>query len=73
MTPAEVIRKVFKRDGMKSVKAIARTTGINYDQLRRVRMKDPGSIRLRELWLMQKYAYFTDEELLQIIKERGNA
>lgn len=72
MTPAEVIRKAFKRDGVKSVKAIAQTTGMSYDKLRRLRMKDPGSIRLRELWMFQRHAYFTDQELLEIIKEGRN-
>ena len=73
MTAPEIIREAFKRQGIRGDRNIANETGIKYETLNRVRMKNPGSLKLHELWLLQRVAYFTDEELLQIIKERGSA
>ena len=66
-----IIRGAFRRAGWTSERAISRVTGIPYPTLNRNRLKPDmiGNMTLAEFWNMQRHAYFTDEELLQIAKE----
>lgn len=65
MTPVEIIKKAYG-----SIKNISRETGLDYQTLRKNRMKDSriGSMTLRELWLLERHAHFTDEDLLTIAR-----
>ena len=72
MNRTTIIRDVFKRVGIKNDMDISRETGMDYNRLHKRRMKHIGSMRLDELWLLQRHAHFTDEELLQLIKEGKN-
>lgn len=65
MTPVEIIKKAFG-----NIKNISRETGLDYQTLRKNRMKDTriGSMTLNEFWLIQRHAHFTDEELLMIAR-----
>lgn len=71
MNRSNIIREAFKRAGIKSDLAICRETGMEYKRLHIRRLNDIGSITLAELWLFQRHGCFTDEDLLQIVKERG--
>lgn len=71
MDRVKIIKTAYKRNGIKNDMDICRETGLNYDRFHKRRMKDIGSMRLNELWLLQRHAHFTDEELLQLIKEGG--
>lgn len=66
---ALIIREAYRRIGINSDKEICETIGLDYNRFHKRRMKDIGSMRLNELWLLQRHAHFTDEELLQLIKE----
>lgn len=68
MSPEEIIRTAFKRSGIKSDLAICDETGLEYKKLHCRRLIHPGTLTLSELWLFQRHADFTDEELLQIVK-----
>jgi len=69
MDKAGIIKEAYKRAGIRSDAAISKETGLNYDKLHRVRMKNPGSFRLSEFWLLQRHADFTEEEILQIASD----
>jgi hypothetical protein len=66
---AQIIKTAYKRIGIKNDMEICREIGLDYNRFHKRRMKDIGSMRLEELWLLQRHAHFTDEELLQLIKE----
>lgn len=66
--PAEIIKTAYKRIGIKSDAGISRETGFQYDRLHRVRMKNPETLTLAEIKLLQRHAYFTDQELLELVK-----
>lgn len=65
MTPVEIIKKVYG-----NIANISRDTGMDYQRLRKLRMKDDriGTMTLNELWCLQRHAYFTDEEILEIAR-----
>lgn len=65
MNPIEIIKKPYG-----SIKQIARDTGLDYQTLRRFRLKEGhlGRMTLAEFWQIQRHGYFTDEELLEICK-----
>lgn len=69
MSRSKIIRTAYKRIGIKNDMEICREIGLDYNRFHKRRMKDIGSMRLEELWLLQRHAHFTDEELLQLIKE----
>lgn len=69
----QIIRSAFQRAGIKSDLAICRETGMEYKKLHIRRMKDIGSFTLAELWMMQRHGAFTDEDLLEIVKEKKDA
>lgn len=71
MTRPDIIRSAFRRAGWTSERQISKVTGISYPTLNRNRLKPDmiGNMTLAEFWTMQRHAYFTDEELLQIAKE----
>ena len=69
---AGIIRTAFKRTGVKSDLAISQELGMDYKKLHYRRMKDIGAMTLNELWLLQRHAYFTDQELLEIVREGGS-
>ena len=71
MNCANIIRAAFKRAGIKSDLAISNELGMEYKRLHCRRLNDVGSITLAELWLMQRHGAFTDEDLLEIVKEGG--
>ena len=71
MNCANIIRSAFKRAGIKSDLAISNELGMEYKRLHCRRLNDVGSITLAELWLMQRHGAFTDEDLLEIVKEGG--
>lgn len=71
MSRAQIIREAFKRAGIKSDLAISNELGMEYKRLHCRRLNDVGSITLAELWLMQRHGAFTDEDLLEIVKEGG--
>lgn len=71
MSRAQIIREAFKRVGIKSDLAISNELGMEYKRLHCRRLNDVGSITLAELWLMQRHGAFTDEDLLEIVKEGG--
>lgn len=74
MTEAEIIRTAYRRDGIKGDKAISRETGINYDRLHKRRLA-PGWIEnmtLGELRTLARRAYFTEQEILQIVTGGNN-
>ena len=66
---ATIIREAFERNGVKGDAAISRETGFNYDRLHKSRMKDIGGLSMREFWLLQRHAYFSDNEVLAIARE----
>lgn len=66
---SQIIKTAYKRIGIKNDMEICREIGLDYNRFHKRRMKDIGSMRLEELWLLQRHAHFTDEELLQLIKE----
>ena len=72
MSAVQIIREAFRRSGIKNDMEICRETGFHYDRFHKRRMKDIGDMRLREFWALQRHADFTDEELLQIVKEGTN-
>ena len=72
MNRSTIIREVFKRAGIKSDLAISNELGMEYKRLHFRRLNDIGSLTLAELWLMQRHGCFTDEDLLQIVKEGGD-
>ena len=65
MTPVQIIKKAYG-----NIRNISRDTGLDYQTLRKNRMKDDriGSLSLNELWLLERHADFTDEEILLIAK-----
>ena len=67
-----IIRSAFERNGIKGDLAISRETGLQYDRLHRSRMTDINSMTLGEFFCLQRHADFTDEEILQIVKEGGD-
>ena len=71
MEDESIIREAFKRAGIKSDLAISNELGMEYKRLHCRRLNDVGSITLAELWLMQRHGAFTDEDLLEIVKEGG--
>ena len=71
MNRSNIIREAFKRAGIKSDLAISNELGMEYKRLHSRRLNDVGSITLAELWLMQRHGAFTDEDLLEIVKEGG--
>lgn len=68
---AEIIRRAYRRAGIESDLAISNELGMEYKRLHCRRLNDVGSITLAELWLMQRHGAFTDEDLLEIVKEGG--
>ena len=72
MDKAQIIRDAYKRAGIKNDMEICRETGLHYDKFHKRRMKDIGDMRFREFWLLQRHAHFTDEEILEIVREGGN-
>ena len=68
---ALLIRQAFQRAGIDSDLAICQEIGMEYKKLHFRRLNDVGSITLAELWLMQRHGAFTDEDLLEIVKEGG--
>lgn len=69
---SQIIKTAYKRIGIKNDMEICREIGLDYNRFHKRRMKDIGSMRLEELWLLQRHAHFTDEELLQLIREGKN-
>ena len=69
MERAEIIRNAYKAAGMNSDRAICRETGFQYDRFHGHRMQDIGSMTLREFWLLQRHAFFEDEEVLEIARD----
>lgn len=70
MTPVQIIKKAYG-----NIKNISRDTGLDYQTLRKNRMKEDriGNMTLNELWLIQRYRDFTDEELLTIATYKGRS
>ena len=67
---ADVIRNAFARNGIRSDRAISETTGMNYDKLHKRRLAPGriGALSISELRLFLRHAYFTDEDILGIVK-----
>lgn len=67
---ADVIRKAFARNGIRSDRAISEDTGMNYDRLhkRRLAAGHIGAMTISELRLLNRHAGFSDQELLEIVK-----
>lgn len=65
MTPVEIIKRAYG-----SIRNISRDTGLDYQTLRKNRLRDEriGSMSLNELWLLQRHAHFADEDILTIAK-----
>lgn len=65
MTPVQIIKKAYG-----SIINISRDTGLDYQTLRRFRMKEDriGNMTLNELWLILRHGQFTDEEVLEIAR-----
>lgn len=70
MKEAEIIRKAFARVGSSSDVAISETTGMNYDKLHKRRLAPGriGALSISELRLFLRHAYFSDEDILGIVK-----
>lgn len=65
MTPVEIIKSAYG-----NIRNISRDTGLDYQTLRKNRLRDEriGSMSLNELWLLQRHACFTDEDILTIAR-----
>lgn len=68
VTPVQIIKKAYG-----NIKNISRDTRLDYQTLRKNRLKEDriGNMTLNELWLIQRYRDFTDEELLAIATYKG--
>lgn len=68
----DIIRQAFRRIGIGNDHGISRESGIPYDRLHKSRMRDTDNLTIRELKALQRHGIFSDEEVLELVKEGGN-
>lgn len=68
-SPVEIIKTAYEN----KMSHIARDTGLDYQTLRKNRLKEDriGLMTLNELWLLQRHRHFSDEEVLQIARYKA--
>ena len=69
-SPVEIIKTAYEN----KMSHIARDTGLDYQTLRKNRLKEDriGTMTLNEFWLIQRHRHFSDEEVLQIARYKAD-